>query len=90
MTKETRLIVGLGDIQAVRIQCESCGEVVLSSLNPTGRLLPSECPWCGSFWREEQTVMGKMFLEALLNLRNQRNGAVVLKLELGTEADLDE
>ena len=91
MVKETLIVFDLSDVRAVRIRCEKCTETVVSTLNPAGPLIPQSCPWCGAFWREEQTQMQRMFMEALLGLRNQTSGAVRLLLELaGSAADAEE
>ena len=82
MTKETRIVFDLQDVRAVRIRCESCGEITLSSLSPTMRLLPSDCTWCGTIWQSDLTRQERNFLQAMVNMRDQKGGAVRLSLEL--------
>jgi hypothetical protein len=48
MTIEHRIVVGLGDIKAVSLECNKCHTRI--TLIPDGIEVPPQCPKCGKIW----------------------------------------
>jgi hypothetical protein len=72
MTLEHRMVVGLGDIRAVTLECKKCGaRLTLSPEKLTERSL-NQCPMCRDIWLEpthvSTTTHASEFLRFLLLL----------------------
>ena len=94
MVREKRIVFGVEDIKAIRVQCNNAAgtcrqELVLHLEN--GEVLPRNCPSCGSYWKLERPVESPEFilLEMLRQIRaRSENGnvsKVVLRLELNDD-----
>ena len=91
MTKETRIVFGIEDLTAVRIECAECGGEAVHRLEGRYMPVPDACPWCNRQWRHPPQPgedLVRMFLELLRSLPEQRDPSVLLRFELdGTFAE---
>lgn len=74
MTIEHKIVVGLGDIQAVIFECSNCRARV--SVSPDKLQIPKQCPNCNQGWIggekksfQSDTSQQTNFVEALSKLR---------------------
>ena len=89
MVKETRIIFDLGDIKAVRIECNSChGELVLTLDKPE---IPVCCPLphCGKRWAPQGSTSSKSagVLTALRALLHYPDESMTFRFEIDGEED---
>lgn len=95
MTKETKLIVDVGDITRLRYQCRNieCKQEILYRLDRDDEL-KERCPFCGQEWirpsfREERPDPRAALLKLFRTILQQQNEAgVVPKLEIEITEDL--
>ena len=81
MAKETRLVFGIEDIAALRVECTNChSEVAVPVMN--GAALSQRCPSCGQIWynREERTFWNLLTL--LLDMRTQTDPLLTVRFEV--------
>ena len=83
MTVENRLIIGLGDIRAVTLECSSCEARLSLSPDKITRAHLGQCPSCRTYWMSDTITQGQhptsllsLFLLTLGPARHtQQNGS---------------
>lgn len=80
MTVERKIIVGLGDITALILECKNCSTRVV--LSPDKAEIPRSCPSCPQQWlpaappKVESTVsVFANFIEAIRKIRDMQSSS---------------
>ena len=86
MTVETKIIVGLGDIVSVQLECKKCKAKVVRSPDVT-LSLPHSCGQCGTTWRLETEEFGKdpvavQLMKTIGTMRHANESAFEIKFEI--------
>ena len=89
MVKETRIVFGLEDIQAVRFTCTNpnCRKDIGHKLSQGVSVLPARCPWCQHGWspNDDSVRAVNTLLEILAKLPKSEGKVVEVSLELDGE-----
>ena len=90
MVKETLHIFDLGDLRAIRLQCNSCmGEIVQPILSYK---IPKNCPLCRQDWEEQSLLPGniganEMLARAIQNVVQSKGLLMTIRFEIDGEAE---
>ena len=87
MNREKRVIFEVGDIVAVRVQCNNGNgdQEVLINLGNGGGFVPYECPTCNQPWRIKDQIPSPpavRLVETLIEMRGEKRGAADLPVRL--------
>jgi transcription initiation factor IIE alpha subunit len=85
MTREHILVLGLDEIQGIRLQCDLCKGAISFRLNETINI-PQKCPGCGAHFVEASSFSEYEAMMALVNavkaMTSQKKMKATLKLEV--------
>lgn len=90
MVKETRITIGLSDLENLRIECLQCGAEVLLKMEPgpNTSAMPDACPLCHGSWisGSRATDRTRALVHTLLHIREEVTHPLVkLKFEVVEE-----
>ena len=93
MTKETKIVFSLSDINCIRLVCttDDCGEPVYFSLRKFTKA-PQACPHCGEIWAWngstiKELVFVSRFRELLKDLDDNKKPRAVIQFEIEGDDD---